>query len=166
MPATVEVTAMLERNFVPADTYAIFATGTGCGAIDLGGTMHTDSYNSEAALVGGSPAITSDGGSVGTNGNLAISGNVTVNGNLDTPRTGVGDCNDGTPTALSEDGHADVTGSVVQLPQAKTYPTPEPVSPVPPTATATIAALGGCALIINANLTNPPLCSVSSGVMT
>lgn len=169
LPATVEVTAMLERESVSAKTYAIFATGAGCGAINLGGTTHTDSYNS-TALVGGVPAITTGGGSVGTNGNLSISGNVTVNGNLDTPRTGVGSCSAGTPTALSAGGRADVAGSIVQLPQAKVFPDPLPPSPLPSSATST-QSLGAsavtCTVILAANsLVNPPGCSYSGSTLT
>jgi hypothetical protein len=67
------------------------------------------------------------GGNVGTNGNLAISGSVDVQGNLYTPRTGVGDCANGTngaTQALTESGSAAVNGSMVQLPTAVVYPTP------------------------------------------
>jgi hypothetical protein len=49
---------------------------------------------------------------------------VEVQGNLYTPRSGVGDCNAGAVNALTESGHADVTGSVVQLPTTVIYPTP------------------------------------------
>ena len=45
LPATVEVRAILERDSAPAETYAIFATGTGCGAITLSGDVTTDSYD-------------------------------------------------------------------------------------------------------------------------
>ena len=143
LPATVEVSAVLERNLTAADTYAIFATGTGCGAIDLRGTMHTDSYDSTSmTMSGGVPVTQSQSGAFGTNGNLSIEGNVTVNGNLDTPRTGVGDCNAGTPTALTGTGVATVTGSIVQLPQAKTYPAPSLPSPLPPTTSMSVARNG------------------------
>jgi Tfp pilus assembly protein PilX len=164
MPATVEVTAMLERNYVAADTYAIFATGTGCGAIDMRGTMHTDSYDS-LSLSGSPPrpVIQSQSGAVGTNGNLSISGNVTVNGNLDTPRTGVGDCHDGTPTALSESGSASVNGSVVQLPQPKVYPTPTLPPTLPPTTSLSIAA-SSC-LTIQASI-SPAICTGSGNLLT
>ena len=153
LPATVEVTAVVERDIVPSQSYAIFATGTGCGAIDLGGTSHTDSYDSRN-MPSLPPATTTSDGGVGTNGNLTISGNVTVNGNLDTPRTGVGSCSAGTPTALTGGGSATVTGSMVQLPQAKTYPTPDPPqSPYLPTNTAqTInSALTGCTMLTGSN---------------
>jgi Tfp pilus assembly protein PilX len=165
MPATVEVTAMLERNYVSSDTYAIFATGAGCGAIDLRGTMHTDSYDSTPpmAMSGGSPVTQNQSGAVGTNGNLAISGNVGVNGNLDTPRTGVGDCHSGAPTALSESGSASVNGSVVQLPQAKVYPTPQLPSPLPPTTSLSIAA-SSC-LTIMASI-SPAICTGSGNALT
>ena len=154
MPATVEVTAILERDTAPAQTYAIFATGNGCGAINLGGTSHTDSYNS-STMTTTPPTMTNSGGGVGTNGNLSISGHVTVNGNLDTPRTGVGACNAGTPTALSSGGTATVSGSIVQLPQAREYPLPEaPVSPyIPNTNPQTItASITSCTAIVAANL--------------
>jgi PilX N-terminal len=150
MPATVEVTAMLERNFVAADTYAIFATGNSCGSITLAGNVDTDSYDS-TNMSGTPPATQSSGGAVGTNGNLNISGSVAVNGNLDTPRTGVGACNAGTPTALTGSGSAAVNGSVVQLPQAKVYPPPDAPSPMPPIGAQPITA-AGCAAI---NLANP-----------
>jgi hypothetical protein len=156
-PATVEVTAVVERDTAAAQTYAIFATGAGCGAITLGGTAATDSYDSRT-LGAGAPTGDGYGGGVGTNGNLSISGDVLVKGNLDTPRTGVGDCHDGTPTALSDGGHADVTGSIVPLPQAKAYPDP-PALPLPPapygppyTGTQSISAsLASCTLITAAN---------------
>jgi hypothetical protein len=148
MPATVEVTAMLERNFVAADTYAIFATGTGCGAITLAGNVQTDSYDS-TSMSGTPPATQSSGGGVGTNGNLNISGSVDVNGNLDTPRSGVGACNAGTPTALTGTGSATVHGSVVQLPQAKIYPPPDAPVPTPPIGAQPISALGCTTIMAN-----------------
>ena len=153
LPATVEVTAVVERDIVPSQSYAIFATGSGCGAINLGGTSHTDSYDSRNMPTLPPPTTNSNGG-VGTNGNLTVSGNVVVNGNLDTPRTGVGSCSAGTPTALTGGGSATVTGSMVQLPQAKTYPTPNPPqSPYLPANTAqTIPANSiGCTSLLNGN---------------
>lgn len=128
MPATVEVTGMLERNIVPAQTYGVFATGTGCGAITMSGDARTDSYDSTNIAAGTSPS----GGNVGTNGNMAINGSVTIQGSLSTPRTGVGSCEDGSVNALSESGNADVTAGTVQLPQAITFPAPDLPSPLPP----------------------------------
>lgn len=147
--ATVEVAAILERDSTPAETYAIFATGTGCGAITMVGNVITDSYDSQniTTWVSGHPATAASAGAVGTNGNLSIAGQVTVNGNLDTPRTGVGACTTGNVTALSETGSATVTGDRIQLPQPKIYPTPSAPSPTPPTSTLTINASTSCAAL-------------------
>jgi len=87
--------------------------------------------------------IANSGGGVGTNGNLSITGHVQVNGNLDTPRTGVGDCHAGTPTALSEGGSADVSGTIVPLPQERVFTTPDPPT-VPTTALAVDASAAWC----------------------
>ena len=141
MPATVEVGAILERNSAPAETYAIFATGNGCGAITMSGNVQTDSYDSTSmTMSGGAPATQASGGSVGTNGNLSIGGQVTVNGNLDTPRTGVGNCSNGNITALTTSGRADVSGDTIQLPQAKTYPAPLAPSPMPTTGSLSVSS--------------------------
>jgi Tfp pilus assembly protein PilX len=166
MPATVEVTAMLERNFVAADTFAIFATGAGCGAITLGGNVETDSYDS-TAMSGSPPATDASGGAVGTNGNLSISGSVTVKGSLSTPRTGVGDCseNNGPPVALSEDGNANITGSTIQLPQSKVYPTPQPPSPTPTTASLSMTSSTTCGTF-TAYLALPAVCTGTAGNLT
>ena len=63
--ATVAVTATLERDISDANTFAIFATGPGCGAISLQGNVETASYDSSAGST-----TTNSGGNVGTNGNM------------------------------------------------------------------------------------------------
>jgi hypothetical protein len=125
-PATVEVVAVVETPKVPANNYAAFATADNCGAMTFAGNTTTDSYDSTDLLGMGStaPDPDQDGGDVGTNGNMSISGNVDVYGNLYTPRAGVGDCSEGAVTALTEEGMAEVNGSVVQLPTVVTYPAP------------------------------------------
>src|SRR3972149_4226966 len=90
------------------------------------------------------PTLDADGGDVGTNGNLNISQSVAVNGNLYTPRTGVGTCEEGAVTALTESGNADVTGSLIQLPTSVVYP--PPIVPAPsPTADVELSAAGDTA---------------------
>ena len=170
LPATVEVAAILERDSAPAETYAIFSTGSGCGAITMTGNASTDSfdYTTYAAANAGNPsppAPTGDGygGSVGTNGNLTIGGQVDVHGNLDTPRTGVGNCNNGNITAMSSTGGANVSGERIQLPQAKTYPTPDPPSPIPPTTSLTITTSTSCLSLF---LPIGAFCSGSGGNFT
>ncbi len=129
--AQVEVESLLERQTMPAQTYAAFATNAGCGALKFAGGATTDAYNS-AALVAGAPVFGS-GGDVGTNGNMTESGGATINGDLFTPRVGVGNCSAGNVTALTSNGGATVTGDVVHLPQAVSLPTPTAPSPLPPT---------------------------------
>jgi hypothetical protein len=136
LPATVEVAAVLERDSVPAETYAVFATGDGCGAITLAGGVTTDSYDSTTMST--TPPSPSDfatsGGAVGTNGNVnLVGGSVAVNGNVDTPRSGVGNCKAGSPNAFSGVGNPVHNGSLIQLPQPKVYPTPTAPSGVPTT---------------------------------
>lgn len=120
VPATVEVTSTLQQDIADADTFAAFATGTGCGAINLGGTVDTQSYDSSIGTT-----TANSGGNIGTNGNLTIGGHVDVHGSLSSPRTGVGSCTSGSVTALTESGAATVdNNAVVQLPQTINFPTP------------------------------------------
>jgi Tfp pilus assembly protein PilX len=134
LPATVEVAAVLERDSVAAETYAVFATGEVCGAVTLTGGVTTDSYDSTTMST--TPPSPSDfatsGGAVGTNGNVTLVGNgTTVNGNVDTPRSGVGTCKSGNPNAFTG-GTANHNGSLIQLPQPKIYPLPAAPAPLPP----------------------------------
>lgn len=136
--AVVEVVALVETPKVSANSYAAFATASGCGAISFHGNVTVDSYDSSV----GPPAVSTEesGGDVGTNGNLQIAGSVEVQGNLYTPRTGVGTCEEGAITALTQTGSADVTGSIVQLPTAVVYPPPT-FAVTPPTTPVTINGL-------------------------
>jgi Tfp pilus assembly protein PilX len=149
--ATVEILALIETPKVPASTYGAFGTDDQCGALTFGGNVTINSYDSSGMVGSTTPAFSSTGGDVGTNGNLDISGSVDVQGNLYTPRTGVGKCTAGAVDGLTEGGHAQVDGSMVQLPGAVSYPTP--VLPGPSgvsaasissgsTTAATCAALG------------------------
>jgi len=131
-----QVTAVMERQVTPAQSYAAFAMASGCGSLNFTGSATTNSYDSSAALVGGLPVISASGGNVGSNGNLNESGNVTINGTMSTPRTGVGNCSAGGVDAWSSNGTATVTGGLVQLPQAITFPTP--VIPAPGTTDVTL----------------------------
>jgi hypothetical protein len=141
--ATVEVSATLETQKLPAQMYAAFGTNGGCGTLNFkGNTTKTGSYDS-TALVGGNAVISDSGGNVGTNGNLTEAGGATINGTLSTPRVGVGSCSSGNVDALSSSGGASITGpvgcsgnlncAVIQLPQAVNMPTPAAPNPMPPT---------------------------------
>jgi Tfp pilus assembly protein PilX len=163
--ATTEVVAIVETPKVPANSYAAFATDNTCGALNFGGNIVIDSYDSSTMTsASGPPSLETKGGNVGTNGNLTISGHVSVMGNLYTPRTGVGQCNDNAVAALTETGSADVDGSVVQLPGNVSYRTPPEPSPSPLDSPGNISsATGACALL---GLTLGTNCSESGSTIT
>ena len=145
--ANVEVAAVLERDSAPAETYAIFATGAGCGAIELSGNVATDSFDYNEYVASGAtgePATQTSGGSIGTNGNVTGTGRLTINGNLDTPRSGVGNCSNGNVPAVTLSGGATINGDRLRLPQPKTYPTPTAPVPVPGTGTLNISTSTSC----------------------
>src|SRR5262245_2745467 len=116
-PAQVEVSAVIETQAVPLTTYAAFATGAGCGALNFrGNTTRTDSYDSSTynpvngAVTASNGGLMNSGGAVGTNGNLTEAGNAAINGTLSTPRVGIGNCSSGNVSALSTSGGASVNG--------------------------------------------------------
>jgi Tfp pilus assembly protein PilX len=160
--AIVEVSGALEREFGVAQTFAVFATGTGCGAISLSGNVQTDSTNDGST-------VTASGGNVGTNGNMTIAGHVDVHGSLSSPRSGIGSCvNGANMTALTEGGAATVDGNaLVQLPQALNFPTPSLPIPMPPTS-AMASGVTSCATVYAVNPTVLPAtwCSYASSTVT
>lgn len=161
--AEVEVSALLERQVVPAHTYAAFATNGGCGALSFAGGVRTNSYDSSnMTLHDGEPMTDNNWGHVGTNGNLTEGGGSVVNGSLSTPRSGVGSCSAGAVTALTQNGNAQVTEGVVALPQSVQYSLPDPPSPLPPTATSAVASSSGCGVF---TLTSGS-CAGGSGALT
>jgi hypothetical protein len=144
----VEVSATLERQVVSAHTYAAFATNPGCGALSFSGGVQTDSYDSSnMTMSSGHPVTQTNGGDVGTNGNLTESGGSIIRGSLSTPRTGVGSCRSGAVTAETISGGATVTGGLITLPQAVTYPAPGTPTPLPPVTSASINPAATCASI-------------------
>lgn len=147
-PATVEVVALAEQPVWPANTYGAFATANTCGALYFHGNVTINSYDSTGLSGATPPTMSNTGGNVGSNGNLNIEGSVDVQGNLYTPRTGVGSCSANAVNALSETGHADVEGSIVQLPASVVYPTPPAPNPMPGTNTVSLNSnVGACAAL-------------------
>ena len=160
--ATVEVSAVLEQQIVSTHTYAAFATNAGCGALNFSGGVVTDSFDSGAiTLVNGTPVTQSGQGDVGTNGNLTEGGGSIVNGSLSTPRSGVGNCHSGAVDALTQNGNAQLTAGLVQLPQAVQYSPPASPSPEPPETTMAIGANATCA---SAGI-SATVCSGAGGVL-
>jgi len=161
--ATVEVTSLLETQVVPTHTYAAFATNAGCGALSFNGGVVTDSYDSQSfILVAGKPATQPQAGDVGTNGNLTEGGGTLVNGSLSTPRSGVGNCRAGAVDALTLNGGAQLTGGIVQLPQAVAYSLPAAPNPLPPTSNMNIQSNSTCATAGIA----AGVCAGAGGVLT
>jgi len=145
--ADVEVSAILEQTIVPTFNYAAFASSNGCSALTFGGGSNTNSYDSSTYSGSGTPTTSNTFGSVGTNGNLSTVGSTTtINGNLSTPRAGTGSCSSSNVTAWT-DTSGTVTGSIIELPQPVTYPTPVAPSPVPPSDS-------GNAITLNNKATN------------
>jgi len=152
--ADVQVTAIIEKQTVPAFRYAAFSTYPGCSSLQFGGGGTTNSYSSTAALgANGKPVQSNTGGNVGTNGNLSVQGNAVINGKLSTPRGGVGGCTANNVTAETVVGQGTVTGEgcqpqpdcgLIQLPQAVTMPDPAVISPMPPTTNIDLKKTGGC----------------------
>jgi Tfp pilus assembly protein PilX len=133
--AEAEVVTTLERYISPAFAYAAFADANGCAALSFTGNGTTNSYDSAALIpnggtinpgaTGGGIPMNGFGGNVGTNGNETDSGsNVQINGSLSTPNSGFGVCSAGNVTAFSGKSLNQVTGGMVQLPQAINFPTP------------------------------------------
>ena len=148
-PATVEVAAVLERHVIRVSMFGLFATGLGCGALEMGGGVVTDSYDSTAMTMNssGTPITDASGGNVGTNGNLTLNGtNTVVNGSLSTPRSGVGNCTT-TSAALTLTGGSAVNEGIDQMPQPITFPPPALPNPMPPTDNMNINKNSTCATL-------------------
>jgi hypothetical protein len=139
----VEVSAVIDRQMVPAYRYAAFSTFNGCGSLSFAGGATTDSYDSTSPLVGGTPELSQLGGDVGSNGNLTDVGNpTTIWGTLSTPRSGVGQCTANNVTAATA-GTAPQRG-LVELPQSVMFTTPPPPDPMPPIASTGFGKNSGC----------------------
>jgi hypothetical protein len=142
----VEVSAILETQATPAQSYGLFASSATCGAVTFSGNAKMDSYLSTSIQydANGNVITQQSGGSVGTNGNFTESGSTTVYGTLSSPRTGVGTCNNGNPNAWTTSGQATVTGGLIKLPQPVVYPVPDAPSPLPPTTSTGITKNNAC----------------------
>ena len=133
------VTASGARRLVQQDisqtptagfNYGLFATGTGCGALTLGGGAQTFSFNSATNTTNPPSNISASGGNVGTNGNFGLNGNNTaVHGTSGSAIAGVGNCNQG--NGITAAGGATYGTPAVIPPQ--TPPTPPAPNPLPPT---------------------------------
>ena len=74
----------------PPFNYAVYATGTGCGAINMSGSAYTDSFDSSKGNY--KQTKQSTGGNVGVSGNINLSGSATINGTISALNINVGSC--------------------------------------------------------------------------
>jgi hypothetical protein len=109
----------------------LFATGTGCGALNIAGNSQTGSFNSAAESTPTNPPSnqTNSNGNVGANGNVSVGGtSANVNGTISTNDPAiVGPCPDGVTVA----GGAGI-GAVSNFPTPYTPPVPPIPNPLPP----------------------------------
>lgn len=107
-PATAQVTEIYFQQITsggpstaPSFNYAVFATGTGCGAISMSGGQYTNSYNSQGpGNVGDStPTVSLSGGNVGTFGNISLTSGAYIYGNVAAPGYNVINNNSQLPNA-------------------------------------------------------------------
>ncbi len=123
----------------PSGGFGLFATGNGCGSVDMTGGIFVDGWNSAN---GGTYATTKNNidGSVGSNGNVNLSGGALVGGNIGADNTTVGNCPDGISIS---GGAGQVTGTnppnaYVAVSPPLVLPTPPAPSPAPPTGNVVI----------------------------
>jgi len=115
----------------------LFATGTGCGALNVQGNARTGSFNSATEGTPTNPPnnLTLTNGDVGANGGVGVGGTSTaVNGHVSTllPAS-IGSC----PTNGVSTNGTPVTGPLVQLASPYTPPVPPMPNPLPPTTNVT-----------------------------
>ena len=119
----------------------LYALGTGCAALQMGGGAKTYSFDSSTEPGGPTnpPSnVANSGGSVGSNGNVAVSGGgTTVQGTTFTndPATW-GNCNAG--NGVSGNGNYGTISNIPTFPTAYSPPIPPfPTNPVPPVGNVT-----------------------------
>jgi Glucodextranase, domain B len=106
--------------------FAVYATGTGCGAITMSGSAYVDSFDSSQGSYTQTQQLSQ--GIVGVSGNINLSGSATINGPIFALNTTAGACKSGTP-GITTSGGAKATGGYIQLSAAPAFPPPAPVTP-------------------------------------
>jgi hypothetical protein len=118
----------------PPFPYGMFATGTGCAAVTLGGGATTDSFSSANGPYNQQTNASNTGGDVGSNGNTLAKGGATIGGSVGSPVSPAiqGAC----PATLSVNGsNAGMIQDAGGLNQLLTFPTQ--VIPTPTIANTT-----------------------------
>jgi hypothetical protein len=104
-------------------SFAVYATGMGCGALSFSATAYTDSFNSSLGSYDDTKQLSN--GNVGVSGNANLSGSATINGAISTLSASTGNCQNGAP-GITLSGKANATGGYAQLSIAPSYPNPVP----------------------------------------
>lgn len=116
----------------------LFATGTGCSALTIGGGALTGSFNSSSEGTPTNPPSNrvNANGNIGANGNISINGtSASINGSISTNMTAaVGAC---PPDGVSVSGKPGM-GSLIGLPVPYSPPAPPAPNPLPPTTSTSI----------------------------
>jgi RHS repeat-associated protein len=105
--------------------FAAYATGSGCGAINLAGGGYTDSFDSSQGTY--TQTKTLAGGDIGVTANVTLSGGFVVNGSIAALNTAVGSCLNGAP-GISLSGGAKATAGYLNLSAAPSFLNPPPVT--------------------------------------
>lgn len=112
-PAMVQVVEVVDNvvtktgsnNTAPSFNYGLYATGTGCGVVNMtgSGVPRTNSYNSNASKGLTNPPQLGGGGDVGSNGNILLNNGSKIFGNVFSPMYNTGDYG---LTSTSKGGYA------------------------------------------------------------
>jgi RHS repeat-associated protein len=112
-------TTTATASFAPGPLdFAVFATGTGCGAIKLSGSTSIDSYDSSAGTYAQTKQLNQ--GIVGVDGNIDLTGNATIYGPVFALNTTVGQCQNGIP-GITLSGRAAAIGGYMRLSAPPTF---------------------------------------------
>jgi hypothetical protein len=107
-------------------TYALYATAGSCGAVTLGNSAYTDSFDSSQGSYVSTK--TNAQGDIAVNGNATLSDGATVNGIIHTPTPSAGKCSNGSP-GVTVSGKAQATGGYLLLSSPIAFTTPGLVTP-------------------------------------
>ena len=106
--------------------FAVYATGSGCGAVTISGNVTTDSFDSSQGTYAQTKLLSK--GHVGVTGNATLSGSVTINGSLFALNPSVGPCRAGAP-GITLSGKSTTTEGYLRLATAPVFAIPPPVTP-------------------------------------
>jgi hypothetical protein len=105
--------------------FAVYATGTGCGALTLSGQTSIDSFDSSEGTYAQTKQLSK--AVIGSAGNINLSGGTVVNGPVFVANSGTGTCVNGS-SGISMSGQGTFTGGAFQFTTIPAMPAPDPVT--------------------------------------